>query len=331
MGVPGDRRAVLQRALAEIDDEAARQRSAGAVPAQLEADLDRRFAALSPRGGGWGHLLRQSVGVVSERAALDTQVPVASNVPGGATLKRVVRKLVGWYVRFFVAQLARFTTAVARALDLAARDLADVRRALSEVHPPLPDDVVRPTHGGPAWWAQRVLGALARAPGPVLHAECGDGVLLGALRDAGIEAYGADPSPEAVAAAAASGLDARLTDAHAELQVTADAGLGGLVLSGSVQWMAPEARTALLADAESAIAPGGVLVVASATPEAWARTAPPVVLDLAPGRPLHSETWAYLLERAGFDVVDVQRGGPELGDAGVPGHSEYVVVAVRRP
>ena len=51
---------------------------------------------------------------------------------------------------------------------------------------------------------------------------------------------------------------------------------------------------------------------------------PVVIADLAPGRPLHAETWASVLEGKGFDVTSVVdvAAAPE-----VPG---YAVVARRR-
>jgi hypothetical protein len=86
------------------------------------------------------------------------------------------------------------------------------------------------------------------------------------------------------------------------------------------------------------------------TPEAWQRSAPSLVTDLAPGRPLHAATWSYLL--AGHDVQSaaVHTGGDDrrleqvsgsVGDAAainavidvvndlVLGPAEYVLVAAR--
>lgn len=54
-----------------------------------------------------------------------------------------------------------------------------------------------------------------RAGERVLDLGCGDGVLTQRIAQAGCEAIGADASPELVAAALGSGIDARLVDAHA--------------------------------------------------------------------------------------------------------------------
>jgi len=59
----------------------------------------------------------------------------------------------------------------------------------------------------------------------------------------------------------------------------------------------------------------------SCEPEAW-RAGAPLLADLAPGRPLHAETWVWLLGRVGFAEASVAR------DDGPP--ASYAIVA-RRP
>ena len=92
------------------------------------------------------------------------------------------------------------------------------------------------------------------------------------------------------------------------------------------------------------------MVLHSTSPESWAASTSPVVRDLAPGRPLHAETWAHLLVASGFSVSTVLAGGGDRSLAHVTagsadadtlnaaidtinarllGVSEYLVVAVR--
>jgi len=78
-------------------------------------------------------------------------------------------------------------------------------------------------------------------------------------------------------------------------------------------------RAHLLALVGSRLAPGGTLVVHSATRRAWEADDAPAEADLAPGRPLRPESWCALLQQSGYDAV--ARTGP----AGV----DYVVTAVR--
>jgi len=305
MGDPAERHRTVQRALAEVEAEADARRAT--LPDDYEEGLRRLFDELSPQGASAGSLLRQSLQVVDERAGLDLRPPVASAKPGLPFVKRLIAKAIGWYVRFLAAQSARFAAAVARALHVVADDLDRLRDELAMARPDLtPASVPQPERAG-RWWAPVATEALAGVRGRVLHADCGDGALLAALAALGIDAVGLDPS----APSAVSVLE--------ELEVTPTGVLGGVVLEGSVQWLGASPCDRLVGLAADRLAEGGVVVVASATPEAWAKVAPAVVADLAPGRPLHPETWAHLFARHGFAAVAVHRGGrdrrTELADA----------------
>jgi hypothetical protein len=312
---------VVSRALTEIEEEVRIRRASGILPAGYQQELDRMFEELVPREGAGGSALRRSMAVVESSAVIDPQVPVASRRPGGSFAKRVVRAAVAWYVRFFVSQLSRFAQAVARALNLVSEDLDRLRGDVSALTPSMPDDIVVPRPQGERWWWSLAASALSGAPGRVLHAECGTDALLGSLRSAGVDAYGLDPSAREPESAPGSGFEVRREGLVDHLRSLPDGALGGAVLEGSVQWLGTRGCEEILSLLSSRILPAGVLVVASSTPEAWGRIAGPLVADLAPGRPLHAETWAYLLERNGFGQVETE----------VPGsgeHDEYVVLAV---
>ena len=78
-----------------------------------------------------------------------------------------------------------------------------------------------------------------------------------------------------------------------------------------------ELRTGRLAAA--VLAGNGRLALVGTDPDAWGRTTSVVDADLAPGRPLHAETWAHLLEERGFGDIARRDGTPS-----------YVVTAVRQ-
>ena len=66
--------------------------------------------------------------------------------------------------------------------------------------------------------------------------------------------------------------------------------------------------------AASRLSLDGVLVIQSTTPESWSACVEPVVRDLAPGGPIHTETWAHLLGCRGFRMEQqVAGGGPASG------------------
>lgn len=79
----------------------------------------------------------------------------------------------------------------------------------------------------------------------------------------------------------------------------------GVVLSGSVDRVTLAGKVDLIDAALRALAPGGTLVVLTVDQAAWDAALAPGVRDLLPGRPLHPDTWALVLERRGFPVPDV--------------------------
>ena len=89
-------------------------------------------------------------------------------------------------------------------------------------------------------------------------------------------------------------------DPLTHLRALPEASLGGLVLSGCVDDRALGEMLEIADRAAAVLAPGGRVVVVSDGPAAWARQTDPVVADLAPGRPLHPETWCHLLGERGF-------------------------------
>jgi len=343
-------RRALRRAIVEIDEEVARQRASGAVPGDFESELDRMFGELAPREGIRDHALRRGVSFVERSAAIDLQVPVASRRAGGSVVKRVVRAAVGWYVRFFVSQFSRFALAVARAFNLVAEDLDRLHEEVSALRPSMPSDIVAHQAPGERWWSSLALSALSGVSAPVLHSECGEGMLIRALRAAGVDAYGLDPYGTSSGLAASSGPHIRCEELTDHLRSLPTGALGGAVLEGSVQVLGARGCTQLMSLLSARIADTGVLLVVSLTPEAWGRVADPLVADLAPGHPLHAETWSYLLTRNGFGRIEVHRGGTDLrtrlqeSSGGAPtadenllgvlgallaGPDEYLVIGVR--
>ena len=176
-------------------------------------------------------------------------------------------------------------------------------------------------HQPDAWWVEPAVAAVAKAPGRILHAACGDGWLVRRIVAAGGDAYGVDPRAQLVDGAALGPLDLRGEALAEHLGSVAAAGLGAVVLSGTVDGMAGGERAQLLTALGTRLAPGGFLVVHSASRRAWdAEDAPPEA-DLAPGRPLRPEAWCLLLEHNGYEAT------AHVG----PGGADFVVTAVRAP
>ena len=77
-----------------------------------------------------------------------------------------------------------------------------------------------------------------------------------------------------------------------------------VLLTSVVDRLRPGAARALAQLAARSLAPGGVVVLVSARPEA-AVAMDPVAADLAPGRPLHPVTWCHLLAHSGLAELAV--------------------------
>ncbi|MGO8871183.1 MAG: class I SAM-dependent methyltransferase [Acidimicrobiales bacterium] len=307
-----ERARYLDQVMSEIDAEVRRRRASGDLPATLERELDELFLEFSPVGLHGRARLRETLALVDGSAYVDLAVPVASEKAVGTYVKRLIKAGLGWYMGFVVHQIVRFAWAVSRMFHVVVDHVEDLETAVAALRTPeLPAEVVPVTDPGSAWWADQAVSAVAGVTGRVLHGDCGNGTLLDALVASGVDAYGVDPSATAVEAAVERGLDARAEPVLDHLEVVASEALSGTVVSGSVQWLHPNQRDRLVNLLASRLSPDGVVVLQSATPESWAAGTSPLISDLAPGRPLHAETWVRLLEMRGFTRTSVSYGGED--------------------
>jgi hypothetical protein len=341
----------LDEVMAEIDAEVRSRRASGDLPAGLERELDELFLEFSPVGLQGRARLRETLSLVDGAAYVDIAVPTASNKAVGSYIKRAVRKGLGWYMNFIVTQIVKFAWAVSRMFHVVVDHIEDLE-AMVEAHrsPDLPAAAVPAVHTGATWWAPTAAAALSSVPDRVVVGDCGDGSLVEVLEAAGVDAYGVDPSELALESALDRGVDVRAESILGHLDVVTDEALGGIVLTGSIQWLRPNERQHLLDLVSSRLMIDGVLVLHSASPAAWATTVSPVVRDLAPGRPLNPETWSHLLGARGFSVTATVLGGADrrlnhVTDSAtdgpainaiidavnelLPGPSEFLVVASR--
>jgi hypothetical protein len=167
-------------------------------------------------------------------------------------------------------------------------------------------------------WVQPVADHLVAATpaGAVLHADCGEGQLLGSLLGSGLEARGVEPRGGVALRALEQGYAVSIAEVVEDLASRSSGSLGGLVLSGVVDRLPLHALLLLLSEAHRVLALGAPIVVVATEPEP-ARAARDVVADeiLAP-RPLHARTWEVLLARANFAGAGPLVGGP-AGDGRV--------------
>jgi Methionine biosynthesis protein MetW len=302
----------LVSVMADIDAEVRRRRASGDLPAGLERELDELFLEFSPVGLHSGARLRETLALVDSSAYVDMAVPVESQKLVGSYVKRLIRKTISWYMGFIVHQIVKFAWAVSRMFHVVVDRIEGLEAAVDgQRTPELPTSAVPEADAGPTWWSAGAVAALTGTSGRVVHGECGSGFLLEALAAAGTDAYGVDPNESAIESAVTRGLDARAESVLDHLDVVADESLSGIVLSGSVQWLHPNERDRLTTMVASRLDLGGVLVLHSMTPEAWTLGRSRLLSDLAPGRPLHAETWEHLLAQRGFGQISVTFGSDE--------------------
>ena len=198
---PDDPQAYVQQVMAEIAEEVRLRRASGDLPPKLERELDELFLAHSPvagRGGDLGDALR----MVDAVTFIDPVVPVESERAAGAYVKKGMRSLLLWYVGWVTHQMSQSAAAVSRALHIVDDRLGELERQVQTERTPEAAVVEFSGWSGPgAWWADPAAAAVAKVPGRVLHAACGDGWLVRRIAEAGGDAYGIDPRAHVVDAA----------------------------------------------------------------------------------------------------------------------------------
>ena len=168
--------------MAEIDAEVRRRRASGDLPAGLERELDELFLEFSPVGLQGRARLRETLSLVDGSAYVDIAVPTASNKAVGSYVKRAVRKGLGWYMNFIVAQIVKFAWSVSRMFHVVVDHIEDLEAAV-EAHrtPDLPASVTPSASDGGSWWAAAAVEALAGVTERVVVADCGDASLVESL------------------------------------------------------------------------------------------------------------------------------------------------------
>ncbi len=288
----------------EIDADVRARRASGAYPPGFERELDAVFARYAPAAASDD--IQSVIDEAEEAAGLDLAIPTASEKRGGAIVKRLLAKVFGWYHAFLVQQVVNFAGAIVGALRVLGHHIEELENATghsTRAH----DEASRLPATAPATeWTDGVVEALRGTAGRVVVAECGTGDLLAALAGAGIDAYGVEPRLAAADAAAARGLEVRADELESHLRSVKTDELAAAVLVGVVDRTAAGELLDLIDLVVDRLRADATLVVLSAGPVGLVRGPQAVAADLAPGRPVHPETWTYLLDAHGFETVSVR-------------------------
>lgn len=144
----------------------------------------------------------------------------------------------------------------------------------------------------------------------VVVGEAGDGALVTAARASGRRVVGVEPRGGSAWLALTSPdpgpgpeTDIAFAEVVAYLRTVPTTSTAAVVLVGCVDRVDLAGKVELLDQSLRVVRSGGTVVVLTTDPSAWDRALEVPARDLLPGRPLHPETWCWLLERAGHRTV----------------------------
>jgi O-antigen chain-terminating methyltransferase len=284
----------------------------------------------------------------SARALAERFWPVTAERDAGGGpkgfVKRVLRKLMRWYVeplaadqRLFNDSLLKVVDALSERADAAAAGREQAERLLRELEERLARLERRGAAGGPTAapatvatqpaaaavpdyfaFESRMRGDVGsirerqrryvddfRDAAPVLDVGCGRGELLALLREAGIAARGVDADADMVAYARGEGLDVEQADLVEYLERVPEGSLGGIFMGQVVEHLPPGTLVQSLRLSVTRLRPGGVLVAETINPLS------PLALrnyfaDLTHAQPLVPETLELLARQAGFAETEIR-------------------------
>ena len=286
--------------------------------------------------------------VAAVRALAERFWPVTAEraVGGGVKgfVKRILRKLMRWYVeplaadqRVFNDSVLKLVDALSQRTDVAAASGDELGRLLRELEerlarverrgfargvaaPPATVAAQPAAAAVPDYFAfeSRMRGSVEsvrerqrryvddfRGAAPVLDVGCGRGELLMLLREVGIEARGIDADADMVAYARGEGLGVEQADVVEYLAGLDDRSLGGIFMGQVVEHLPAATLARALSLAAAKLRGGGLFVAETINPLS------PLALrhyfaDLTHAQPLVPETLELLARQAGFATTEIR-------------------------
>lgn len=284
--------------VADLHAEADRRRRADGQLAALEGDVVAAFRDLAPAGA-----LDDDAAALIDRLEqvghIDADVPVASRIAPLVPVKRLLRKLYHWYVRYVTDQVTVATSLTGQVLD---DHETRIRRLGAAIDP-----ATLGIDPSPALGDATTALITARTTARAFHAWCGAGDLVASLDAAGLDAYGADPDHGLLGDGLRRGLDLRVDDPVTHLH-RLSAGVLGTVILGRAIDLAPVGRIVEAIDASArAVGTGGRVIAVVDVGDL-----DPVRFELLGRAPLSAEAWRRLLTARGLHDVEI------LGEVDAP-------------
>lgn len=289
----------MEQLTREIELEVRAKRAQGAFPPAFERRLKSIFEQLVPPGAGNSRRDFEALLRSSDRAAyFDIDVPIASQKPGIAKVKKVLRMTQAWYLNYLAQQLNNFSTNLMRLLyvfDARVKKLEETIESKQRVIPSgglfapripkitIKDDV----------WAK-----FGKVKGRILVADCDNGEIVSQINGAGLDGYGIDSHGSALEHPVEKNLDLRWQPIEEHLREIADGALAAIVLQGSIDHIPPTEKIDLVLQALRALDPSGALVILGTDPVIYGSDPRfTIQREIAPGRPFSLETWEHIFER----------------------------------
>ena len=298
----------FKEVVAEIEAEAQRRSSSGEYPRALLRSLDEEFRRWVP-DASLENGVEDTIRAIEAAAYVDPAVPVSSRTPMGRCVKWVVRRFTYFYHRHIAQQITALGIHITRPLRLLDASLKSVHRRLSALEDRLDvDAAVRselvaglPTFSSYEEFGE-ILGAhFDKVPGRVLIGDLHEVQLLRTLRNKEVDIYGvASTDTSAIEA-----VDVRLENLFDHLGDLQNESLGGFVLCGIPDRGSVNEQLRVFRLLLSKCKTGAAAAVIVVHPETWAAQLGPVAADLLHGRPMHAETWSYLLAREDASEVTI--------------------------
>lgn len=300
---PNDQAAVV----AEITADADRQRAESTPAAMDEAEIIAAFEDLAPPGalGDDGAAVIARLGAVSH---INVDVPTGSNQAVFVPVKKGLRKMQAWYLRYVTDQVS-----VAFALTVGALEDHERRIRSSDDHI---DPLTVGVDTSPAPSARviqtvaesitDIVGTLPDGRHRVLSAWCGSGEIIAALTSRGVDAYGVESLSSKVSESLRQGLDTRNDDAADHLSQLPSGSLAGVVFGSTIDLLSVGAAADALDSARNAVCKGGVVVVVADT-----NPVDPIRFELTGRRPLSTEAWRRLMTARNLGEVASAFSSPD--------------------
>ena len=297
----------FQEVVAEIELEARRRAATGEYPRALLRSLDEEFRRWIP-DASLENGVEDTIRSIEAASYVDAAVPLKSRSPVGSFTKWVVRRLTYFYHRHMAQQITALGIHITRPLRLIDASLKNINRRLSLVEDQLDvgatarsELIASITQLSASEGIKEALSEHFRgASGRVLFGDLFEPALIQFLRDQGVDSYGVSPTGRAVEA-----IDIQQSELIEHLDHLETDTLGGFILCGITDRSSLNEQLRALRLLLLRSAPGARVAIIVVKPEMLSRRLGPVAADLLQGRPLHSETWCYLLSRENASDISV--------------------------